>query len=432
MKLKFFFYVLAVLLFIVWIVLFNMDIEEKGWEFYLAVGLITFSLFYLSYFYQKVVKPLNAIANGMDLLREQDFSSRLAPVGQSEADRIVQVFNRMMLQLKDERLRLREQNHFLDLLISISPMGVMILTFDEEVSMINKAALQFLDGEEEKMMGKRLDELTGPLMDEIKLLPQDTSKTVRLSDSHVYRCSRLSFVDRGFSHPFILIESLTDEVMKAEKKAYEKVIRMIAHEVNNTVAGVTSALETVDDVLRNMDETDDLHEVMQVCLERCFSMSRFITNFADVVKIPEPQLQEVNLNERVESCLRFMEHLCLDNHIALHMDLCYETPEVEMDTVLFEQVIVNIIKNAVESIGRDGDIYIRTMDNPPTLEIGDNGKGITKEAEAKLFTPFFSTKPNGQGIGLVFIREVLTMHRCSFSLRTEEDGITRFRIRFNA
>ena len=220
MKLKFFFYVLAVLLFIVWIVLFNMDIEEKGWEFYLAVGLITFSLFYLSYFYQKVVKPLNAIANGMDLLREQDFSSRLAPVGQSEADRSVQVFNRMMLQLKDERLRLREQNHFLDLLISISPMGVMILTFDEEVSMVNKAALQFLDGEEEKMMGKRLDELTGPLMDEIKLLPQDTSKTVRLSDSHVYRCSRLSFVDRGFSHPFILIESLTDEVMKAEKKAY--------------------------------------------------------------------------------------------------------------------------------------------------------------------------------------------------------------------
>ena len=74
------------------------------------------------------MKPLDIIGNGMELLREQDFSSRLTPVGQKEADRIVLVFNRMMEQLKDERLRLREQNHFLDLLVSASPMGVVILT----------------------------------------------------------------------------------------------------------------------------------------------------------------------------------------------------------------------------------------------------------------------------------------------------------------
>lgn len=104
----------------------------------------------------------------------------------------------------------------------------------------------------------------------------------------IYRCSRLSFVDRGFAHPFILIESLTSEVVKAEKKAYEKVIRMIAHEVNNTVAGITSTLESVSDALQDTEDSDDLREVMQVCVERCYSMSRFITNFADVVKILMP------------------------------------------------------------------------------------------------------------------------------------------------
>ena len=103
-----------------------------------------------------------------------------------------------------------------------------------------------------------------------------------------------------------------------------------------------------------------------------------------------------------------------------------------MDTSLFEQVLVNIIKNAAESIGEEGNIFIRTSVFPTMLEIADTGAGISKEVEAKLFSPFFSTKPNGQGIGLIFIREVLMKHGCTFSLRTYSAGLTRFRIRFSA
>lgn len=389
------------------------------------------SLVYLVYFYRKVIKPLNSIAGGMDLLRAQDFSSRLAPVGQREADRIVQVFNRMMDQLKEERLRLREQNHFLDLLISVSPMGVMILTLDEKISMTNKAALEFMDeGPEENLIGKSMDELNGTLAEELKRLPKGATETIRLSNSRIYRCSRLSFIDRGFAHPFYLIESLTSDVMKAEKKAYEKVIRMIAHEVNNSVAGIASTLDTVNDALQTIDDTEDLQEVMKVCIERSFSMSRFITNFADVVKIPEPQLEEVSLNDRVFACKRFMENVCQSRDIDLQMNLCEENPTVSIDTSLFEQVLINIIKNAAESIGEKGCITIRTSASPLMLEIGDTGQGISKETETMLFTPFFSTKPNGQGIGLIFIREVLMKHNCNFSLRTYPDGITRFRICF--
>ena len=389
------------------------------------------SLVYLVYFYRKVIKPLNSIAGGMDLLRAQDFSSRLAPVGQREADRIVQVFNRMMDQLKEERLRLREQNHFLDLLISVSPMGVMILTLDEKISMTNKAALEFMEeGPEENLIGKGMDELNGTLAEELKRLPKGATETIRLSNSRIYRCSRLSFIDRGFYHPFYLIESLTADVMKAEKKAYEKVIRMIAHEVNNSVAGIASTLDTVNDALQTIDDTEDLQEVMKVCIERSFSMSRFITNFADVVKIPEPQLEEVSLNDRVFACKRFMENVCQSRDIDLQMNLCEENPTVSIDTSLFEQVLINIIKNAAESIGEKGCITIRTSASPLMLEIGDTGQGISKETETMLFTPFFSTKPNGQGIGLIFIREVLMKHNCNFSLRTYPDGITRFRICF--
>ena len=129
----------------VWTILLVLTLKERGALFYIGEGVITFSLVFLVYFYRKVVKPLDIIGNGMELLREQDFSSRLTPVGQKEADRIVLVFNRMMEQLKDERLRLREQNHFLDLLVSASPMGVVILTLDGHISMLNAAALRFLD-----------------------------------------------------------------------------------------------------------------------------------------------------------------------------------------------------------------------------------------------------------------------------------------------
>jgi nitrogen fixation/metabolism regulation signal transduction histidine kinase len=431
MKLKSLFFILAFLLAVVWAVLLFIATKENGWKFYLIEGLITLSLVYLVYFYRKVIKPLNSIAGGMDLLRAQDFSSRLAPVGQREADRIVQVFNRMMDQLKEERLRLREQNHFLDLLISVSPMGVMILTLDEKISMTNKAALEFMDeGPEENLIGKSMDELNGTLAEELKRLPKGTTETIRLSNSRIYRCSRLSFIDRGFAHPFYLIESLTSDVMKAEKKAYEKVIRMIAHEVNNSVAGIASTLDTVNDALQTIDDTEDLQEVMKVCIERSFSMSRFITNFADVVKIPEPQLEEVSLNDRVFACKRFMENVCQSRDIDLQMNLCEENPTVSIDTSLFEQVLINIIKNAAESIGEKGCITIRTSASPLMLEIGDTGQGISKETETMLFTPFFSTKPNGQGIGLIFIREVLMKHNCNFSLRTYPDGITRFRICF--
>ena len=101
-----------------------------------------------------------------------------------------------------------------------------------------------------------------------------------------------------------------------------------------------------------------------------------------------------------------------------------------LDTTLFEQVIVNILKNAAESIEVHGNIYIQTTSSPVTLEIADTGAGISREVEARLFSPFFSTKPNGQGIGLIFIRDVLIKHGCTFSLRTWPDGLTRFLIRF--
>ncbi len=399
--------------------------------FFLVEGLLLLTVIYLIIFYRRIVMPLYIIGNGMELLREQDFSSRLGYVGQAEADKVVDVFNKMMEQLKNERLLLREQNHFLDLLINASPMGVLILDLDGKVQSANASMLRILGlRTEEQLLGRDLGELDTPLASELNGIELYESPTIRLNDANIYKCTHSSFIDRGFHHSFYLVESLTQEVFKAEKKAYEKVIRMIAHEVNNTTAGITSTLDTLEASFRDMEHMEDVCDVLRVLVERCYGMSRFITNFADVVRIPEPRLERRDLNEVVALSKRFMETICRDRQIRLVTERDTEPLFVAIDNALFEQVMVNIIKNAAESIGSDGTIYIRTSHDPATLEIADTGRGIEKETEAKLFSPFFSTKPNGQGIGLIFIREVLQKHNCTFSLRTYPDGLTRFRIVF--
>lgn len=403
---------------------------SSSFRTFLIVEIVIFiTAVYLIVFYQRIIKPLRIIGDGMELLKEQDFSSRLRHVGQPEADRIVDIFNKMMEQLKNERLYLREQNHFLDLLINASPMGVIILDLDENIQSINPAAYKIFDLKiSDAIIGKHLHEIISPLTTELLHLKKHDSQTIRLSNASIYKCTHSSFIDRGFQHSFYLIESLTEEVFKAEKKAYEKVIRMIAHEVNNTTAGITSTLDTLQNTFNVIEETEDISDVLQVAIERCYSMSRFITNFADVVRIPEPQQQKQELNTLVISCKRFMENICLNRNIRIILKLADISPIINVDSVLFEQVVVNIIKNSAESIDYDGTIFIRTSNQPVFLEIADTGPGIDKKTEAKLFSPFFSTKPNGQGLGLIFIREVLQKHNYSFSLQTETDGLTHFRI----
>lgn len=395
--------------------------------FFIAEGLLALCLVLLWVFYIRLIKPINTIANGIDLLREQDFSSRLSPVGQRDADRVVEMFNGMMASLKEERLRVREQNHFLDLLIAASPMGIMILGDNDRVKMANGAALRFLEISDLKSLeGHKVGKLQGPLAEALAAIPQGETVTLRLSDSMIYRCSRLSFMDKGYAHPFIMIEKLTDEVMKAEKRAYEKVIRMMAHEVNNTMAGMSSVLDTVASVSGDQDMT----EALEVCSRRCDSMSRFITSFADVVKIPQPHLAECELNTFISDTLPLLESLCAGRGIVLRFERFVSDVTVMIDRVLMEQVLINLVKNSVESIGSDGEIVITVDNSPAGFCVADNGAGIDHDTQRKIFTPFFSSKADGRGLGLLFVSEVLNRHGCAFSLRTYPDRITRFSVRF--
>ena len=404
-----------------------MLIDSGSLAYRLVWGVALLGVLLLVLFYRDVMKPLRTIANGIDLLRAQDFSSRLSPVGQREADRIVDMFNGMMNSLKQERLKLREQNHFLDLLVEVSPMGIIMLGSDGRISSANRAATKFLDFDTVKdIIGLFPLQIHSALGNMLGTLKDKEVKVVRLNDSMVYRLSRLSFMESGISHPFYLIEKLTDEVMKAERKSYEKVIRMMAHEVNNSLAGIISVMATAEEEIAD----PDLKEAIAACEDRCRDMGAFITKFASAVKIPEPNKTNVDLADLLRSRTPLLESICNATGSRLSVSLPGKETPVFIDPVLIEQVVTNIVKNAAESAGDGGQVKI-SIDGPgATLVITDNGPGISAEAAEMLFTPFFTTKETGHGLGLLLVSEVLNSHAARFSLETCPDGLTRFRIRF--
>lgn len=365
--------------------------------------------------YRMLAMPVAALRTGVDLLREQDFASKVRKVGQRDADNIAETFNAMMEALKNERLRVREQDHLLNLLIEASPTGIVMYDFEGNVRSANKAAKEMLQG---------------ALVEAVERIPPGQTQTIRLNDQHIYRCSRLSFLDRGFQRPFMIVESLTEEVMQAERLAYEKVIRTIAHEVNNTMAGVIPLFDTVEAV----SDDADMREAVSAASERCANMSSFITRYADVVKLPNPQLRSYSLKELVSRSFPFLESLATGRDIAVHADFSSKEVQVNADPVLMEQVLINLVKNAVESIGDrpGGEISIRINGSEgKTLEITDNGAGISPEDNSGLFTPFYTTKPGGQGLGLMLVSQILRRHGCRFCLSTDSaTALTTFRITF--
>ena len=418
---------LLIVLLIVGAVVALMLLEAGSVTYTIVWGVALLGVLLLALFYRNLMRPLRSVANGIDLLRAQDFSSRLSHTGQREADRIVDMFNGMMSSLKQERLKLREQNHFLDLLIEVSPMGIIMLGSDGKITGANRAAARFLDFDTAKdLTGLTPQDIPSTLGNVLRSLQDREVRVVRLNDSMVYRCSRLSFMESGISHPFYLIEKLTDEVMKAERKSYEKVIRMMAHEVNNSLAGIISVMETTEE---EIDDTD-LKEAISACEDRCRDMGAFITKFASAVKIPEPSKTNVDLADLLRKRSTLFESICSATGSSLVLSLPERNVPVFIDPVLIEQVVTNIVKNAAESAGEGGMVDIRIQEPGATLVITDNGPGISAEAAEMLFTPFFTTKESGHGLGLLLVSEVLNSHGCRFSLETCPDGLTRFRIRF--
>lgn len=397
--------------------------------------------------------PLELIRTGTELIAERDFSSRFREAGEPEMDALVRIYNEMVEQLREERLKLREQHYFLDRLLRASPAGVLTLDFDGRVAQLNPAAERLigvgggagmgdgtgtgvlswsgsgggLDGEAAGSEGsgaapRELVDLAPPLGASLAALPVGGSEVLALQGGRRIKASRAEFFDHGFARSFFILEELTEELRASEKAAYGKLIRMLSHEVNNSVGAVGSLLDSFRAYGAQLAPEDrhDFESAVGVAAQRLRNLQGFMNGFAEVVRLPGPELRPTDLGRLLDELLILLRPELERRRIQVAWAERRDPPSLPLDRNQIEQVLVNVLKNAMEAIGEDGRITLCL--GADHLAVRDSGPGIPGDVGPLLFTPFFSTKRDGRGLGLTLVREILTHHGFSFHLMNWEGG----------
>lgn len=210
----------------------------------------------------------------------------------------------------------------------------------------------------------------------------------------------------------------------------------MSHEVNNSAGSVTSVgslLDSMRSYAPQLAEGDraDHEEAIAVASTRLENLRRFMSGFADVARLPLPDLRPHDLRRLVDELLVLLRPQLQERRIEVAWTSAPDLAPVAIDRNQIEQALVNVLQNAMESICRDGRIEITLASEnggPPTLRIHDSGPGIPPEARPLLFTPFYSSKRDGRGIGLTLVREILAQHRFPFGLDNDPTGGATFSI----
>ena len=404
----------------------------------------------------RALQPLDYARRFHDLLQDQNYAARMQKAPNDELAEIVALFNGMLDKLYQERLKLGEQRGFLDRLLEATPSAVVAFDFDGRISVINASALAllglahaearnltdwaqglgaFADGLDAAGRKRSLDMLA-----QLDALPLGESRLLTDSDGRRYRCQRSHFFDRGFARHFLLIEELTEELESSEKATYEKLVRVLAHEVNNTVAATGSVLDSLLFYQPQLAASDsvDFSTAIEAVKRRNASLGEFIERFTRVVKMPAAEPRPSDVREMVEDILRLYREPCRTRGIAIEWTRCDAIGPQAVDRNLMEQALLNIVKNAMEAVDATaaetgtagGHIHLELAQEEGRIRLSviDSGNRLGEVPAGQMFTPFFTTKKGGQGIGLLFVREVLNRHGFPFRLAASGHGETRFDI----
>lgn len=398
--------------------------------FVISEVVVVFSLLISILLYQSFLRPHRLLMAGVESLKDRDFSVKVKKVGQKDLDGLISLFNKMLDKLRNERIQLTERNFFLDKLIENSSSGIIILDWEQKVTNINPAAEQILGVSLKNAKGTPMLDLKSKLAEILVNIPLQKSKVIHLDGVKHYKCTKLSFHERGVERFFFHIDEVTDELIKAEKSSYEKIIRIMAHEVNNTLGAMNSVFNSA---LRFEDKISEavspkLVEAMKSSRERNNYLGTFMKNYADIVKLPQPSKEPCDLKNIAHRLKLLHEHQLEERQIEWHEDLPDSSVMISIDPAQIELVLTNIVKNALEAILQEGWIKVSLTSN--SLSISNNGAPITPEQQQKIFDAFYTSKPNGQGIGLMLTKEILLNHNFDFSLSTNDDGVTVFEVIF--
>jgi two-component system nitrogen regulation sensor histidine kinase NtrY len=377
-------------------------------------------------------EPLRLLDVASRRLEEGDFTTRLRPHGPPEVAQLVRIYNRMVDELREERIHGREQEAFLERVLEASAVGVVTMDLDGRVARMSPGAARLLDIDPKPALGRRLEEMESRFARAVAGIAPGDIRVVPLAGPRRVRAQMIAFPDRGFTRHALVLEELSEELRRSEKSAYDRLIRMMSHEVNNTSGAVRSLLQSCLTYREQIDaeHRGDYTGALEVSMNRIDHMNTFMRHFADVVRLPAPHPVPADAAALLSRLERLVSAEFAREGVGLRREGVAAIPPVALDEAQAEQALLNILKNAREAAGAGGTVTIELHRDGAfgRIVVADSGPGVPEALREQLFTPFFTTKENGQGVGLIVVREVLLGHGFDFSLERRNDR-TEFTIR---
>jgi len=388
-------------------------------EWTLTVFILCFWLGIASALRHRVVFPLQTLSNLLSALREEDFSIRArgARIGDSLGEVMLEV-NTLGQTLREQRLGAMEASALVKKVME--EIDIALFTFDSQdrLQLVNRAGERLLGLPAEKLLGQNAVELG--LADCLDAGAPNTIQKSFPGGIGRWGVRRTSFRERGAPHRLLVLSDLSRALREEENKAWQRLIRVLTHELNNSLTPIKSMAGSLHSVLARQPTPDDWREDMQrglaVIESRAESLSRFMKAYARLAKLPRPQLQKVSLREVVTRVAGLETRLGVK--LVPNTDLV-----VRADPDQLEQLLINLVRNAVDaSLETRGSVRIgwTARNGQAEVWIEDEGPGLSNTGN--LFVPFFTTKPEGSGIGLVLSRQIAEAHGGSLTLQNKLSG----------
>jgi len=384
-----------------------------------SVALLLFSLGCTVALRERVIRPLQTLSNMLAAIREQDYSLRARRSSAGDALGLAMLeLNSLMNELRERRLGALEATALLQRVMG--EIDVAVLAFDDD------GALRLVNAGGERLLGHPAERLLGRRADELGLaacLEGEAPRLVELqlgSSAGRWELRRGAFRQGGRPHQFILLADVSRSLRQEERLAWQRLVRVLGHEINNSLTPIRSIADRLEQLLRRSppdgDLREDLGRGLGVIAARSEGLSRFLAAYTRLARLPPPRLGPVDVADWVQRTVR------LDARLPITV---VPGPDVRLraDGDQLDQLLINLLANAVDAaMVTGGGVRIgwSSSDRQFRLTIEDDGPGLPDSAN--LFVPFFTTKPGGTGIGLVLSRQIAEAHGGTLTLVNRPGG----------